>query len=57
MFFAGADGTMTAPGHVGIIISNGYMIDSPTTGMNIQVQPYTGQPDLVGFTNPAARTS
>jgi cell wall-associated NlpC family hydrolase len=54
VFFAGADGTMTAPGHVGIVISNGYMIDSPTTGMNIQVQPYTGQPDLVGFTDPAA---
>jgi len=24
--------------------------------MNIQIQPYTGQPDLVGFTDPAART-
>jgi cell wall-associated NlpC family hydrolase len=57
VFFAGADGTMTSPGHVGIVISNGYMIDSPTTGMYIQVQPYTDQPDLVGFTDPAARRS
>jgi cell wall-associated NlpC family hydrolase len=57
VFFAGADGTMTAPGHVGIVIGNGYMIDAPTTGMNIQIQPYTGQPDLVGFTDPAARTA
>jgi len=57
VFFAGADGTMTAPGHVGIVISNGYMIDSPATGMNIQIQHYTGQPDLVGFTDPAARRS
>jgi len=55
VFFAGADGTMTSPGHVGIVIGNGYMIDAPTTGMNIQIQPYTGQPDLVGFTDPTAR--
>jgi len=53
VFFAGADGTLTAPGHVGIIIGNGYMIDAPTTGMTIQIQPYTGQPDLAGFTEPA----
>ncbi len=52
VFFAGADGTMTAPGHVGIVIGNGYMIDAPTTGMTIQIQPYTGQQGLVGFTNP-----
>jgi peptidoglycan DL-endopeptidase CwlO len=57
VFFAGADGTMTAPGHVGIVIGNGYMIDAPATGMNIQIQPYAGQPDLVGFTDPAGRTS
>jgi cell wall-associated NlpC family hydrolase len=56
VFFAGADGTPFSPGHVGIVIGNGYMIDAPTTGLNIQVQPYTGQPDLVGFTDPAART-
>lgn len=48
---------MTAPGHVGIVVGNGYMIDSPASGMNIQIQPYTGQPDLVGFTDPAARTA
>jgi peptidoglycan DL-endopeptidase CwlO len=57
VFFAGADGTMTSPGHVGVVISNGYMIDSPASGMDIQIQPYTGQPDLVGFTDPAARRS
>jgi len=56
VFFAGADGTLTAPGHVGIVIRLGLMIDSPTTGMDIQIQPYTGQPDLVGFTDPAAKT-
>jgi cell wall-associated NlpC family hydrolase len=48
---------MTSPGHVGIVVGNGYMIDSPTTGMNVQIQPYTGQPHLVGFTDPAARRS
>jgi len=57
VFFAGADGTMTSPGHVGIVIGNGNMIDAPASGMNIQIQPYTGQPDLTGFTDPTARTS
>jgi cell wall-associated NlpC family hydrolase len=56
VFFAGADGTMTAPGHVGIVIGNGFMIDAPATGMNIQIQTYTGQQDLVGFTDPGAWT-
>jgi cell wall-associated NlpC family hydrolase len=54
VFFAGADGTMTSPGHAGIVVGNGYMVDAPASGMNIQVQPYAGQPDLVGFTDPLA---
>ena len=32
VFFAGSDGTMTAPGHVGIYIGDGQMIDAPYTG-------------------------
>lgn len=54
VFFAGSDGTMTAPGHVGIIIGNGLMIDAPQTGTNVQIQRYTSQPDLAGYTDPAA---
>ena len=38
VFFAGTDGTASAPGHVGIYIGNGQMIDAPQTGENVQVQ-------------------
>jgi cell wall-associated NlpC family hydrolase len=38
LFFAGSDGTATAPGHVGIYIGNGEMIDAPHTGTAVQVQ-------------------
>ena len=39
VFFAGSDGTPSHPGHVGIYIGNGEMIDAPYTGANVQVQP------------------
>jgi cell wall-associated NlpC family hydrolase len=54
VFFAGSDGTMTSPGHVGVVAGHGMMIDAPHTGEDVQVQPYTGFPGLVGFTDPAA---
>ena len=38
VFFAGSDGTASAPGHVGIYIGNGQMIDAPHTGTVVQVQ-------------------
>jgi peptidoglycan DL-endopeptidase CwlO len=38
LFFPGSDGTATAPGHVGIYIGNGQMIDAPETGENVQIQ-------------------
>jgi cell wall-associated NlpC family hydrolase len=57
VFFAGADGTMTSPGHVGIVVGTGLMIDAPTAGMDVQVQRITGQPGLVGYTDPAAADS
>ena len=37
VFFAGADGTMTSPGHAGIVVGDGHMVDAPASGMNIQV--------------------
>jgi cell wall-associated NlpC family hydrolase len=52
VFFAGADGTVTAPGHVGIVLSPGIMIDAPTTGQDVQIQPY-GPDGLAGYTDPA----
>lgn len=39
VFFAGSDGTRTSPGHVGIYLGGGMMIDAPYTGTDVQVQP------------------
>jgi cell wall-associated NlpC family hydrolase len=50
-FFAGSDGTMTSPGHVGIVIGGGKMIEAYGTGYPIRVASYN-RPDLVGFTQP-----
>lgn len=52
-FFAGADGTMTSPGHVGIVIGGGEMIEAYAAGYPVRVASYA-RPDLVGFTDPAA---
>jgi hypothetical protein len=38
VFFPGSDGTASAPGHVGIYIGNGQMIDAPHTGTSVQIQ-------------------
>jgi peptidoglycan DL-endopeptidase CwlO len=38
LFFAGSDGTAASPGHVGIYVGNGQMIDAPHTGTAVQVQ-------------------
>ena len=46
VFYAGSDGTPTAPGHVGIYIGNGLMIDAPYTGTDVQVDP-VGDPVAV----------
>jgi cell wall-associated NlpC family hydrolase len=51
VFFAGSDGTMTSPGHVGIVIGRGDMIEAYATGYPIRVASYD-RSDLVGFTQP-----
>ena len=51
VFFAGADGTPTSPGHVGIVIGGGLMIEAYATGFPIRVAPYGGR-DPIGFTRP-----
>jgi peptidoglycan DL-endopeptidase CwlO len=38
LFFAGSDGTAASPGHVGIYVGNGQMIDAPHTGTAVQEQ-------------------
>src|ERR1700678_4221673 len=58
VFFAGSDGTPQAPGHVGIVIDNGEMIEAYAAGFPVRVSTY-GQPFspagdqvVVGFSRP-----
>lgn len=37
VFFTGSDGTWTAPGHVGIYVGDGYLIDAPHTGARVRI--------------------
>ena len=53
VFFAGADGTLTHPGHVGIVLRPGYMIAAPAPGQDVQIQAIW-QNGLAGFTDPTA---
>jgi cell wall-associated NlpC family hydrolase len=58
VFFAGGDGTPTAPGHVGLVIGRGKMIEAYATGYNIRISSYgtpaspPGDQVVVGFTRP-----
>jgi cell wall-associated NlpC family hydrolase len=62
VFFAGSDGTVTSPGHVGLVIGNGEMVEAYATGFPIRISTYgkptsaPGDQDPVGFTRPWART-
>jgi peptidoglycan DL-endopeptidase CwlO len=56
VFFAGADGTQTDPGHVGLVIGGGKMIEAYATGFPIRVATYTNR-DPVGFTRPWANVN
>ncbi len=51
VFFVGSDGTWAHPGHVGLVIGGGKMIEAYATGFPIRVAPYTGR-DPIGFTRP-----
>jgi len=55
VFFAGSDGTPTSPGHVGLVIGNGQMIEAYATGIPIRIASYTDR-DPVGFTRPWAQS-
>ena len=54
VFFAGSDGTPTSPGHVGLVIGNGKMIEAYATGFPIRVSSYAGR-GAIGFTSPWAQ--
>jgi peptidoglycan DL-endopeptidase CwlO len=56
VFFAGADGTPTSPGHVGLVIGGGKMIEAYATGFPVRVSSYTNR-DPIGFTRPWAGAS
>lgn len=52
VFFTGSDGTLTAPGHVGIYVGNDEIIDAPYTGANVRFDTLTGITGFVGATDP-----
>jgi len=62
VFFAGADGTPAAPGHVGIVLNPARhtMIDAYTTAFPVEEDTYGlpgskgGLSPVVGFTRPSA---
>jgi cell wall-associated NlpC family hydrolase len=55
VFFPGADGTVTSPGHVGLVIGRGLMIEAYATGFPIRIAPYRNRAP-VGFTRPWAHS-
>src|SRR5579859_11100 len=59
VLFAGSDGTLTSPGHVGLVIGQGEMIEAYATGFPIRISRYgpggaPGDTVVVGFTRPWA---
>jgi cell wall-associated NlpC family hydrolase len=53
VFYPGADGTWTSPGHVALAVSGGQMIEAYATGWPIREVPI--RPGMVGFTQPWGR--
>lgn len=54
VFYAGADGTPAAPGHVGIYVGNGEIIDAPHRGARVRFDRVSSISGYVGATNPFA---
>lgn len=60
VFFAGSDGTPSAPGHVGIVIGKNKMIEAYATGFPLRISTFGlpssagGEQTVVGFTRPWA---
>jgi cell wall-associated NlpC family hydrolase len=50
VFYPGADGTWTAPGHVALVVGGGQMIEAYGTGYPIREVPI--RPGMVGYTQP-----
>jgi peptidoglycan DL-endopeptidase CwlO len=62
VFFAGADGTPQAPGHVGLVIGHDKMVEAYAVGFPIRISVFgtsaapPGDEDPVGFTRPWAHS-
>lgn len=54
VFFAGSDGTRAAPGHVGIYVGDGEIIDAPYSGAKVRFDPVASVGGYTGATNPYA---
>ena len=60
VFFAGSDGTMRDPGHVGLVIGKNLMVEAYATGYPIRISQFgtngaaPGDQAVVGFTRPWA---
>ena len=50
VFYPGADGTWTAPGHVALVVGHGQMIEAYATGYPVRQVPI--RPGAVGYTQP-----
>jgi cell wall-associated NlpC family hydrolase len=51
VFFVGSDGSYAVPGHVGIYVGHGDMIDAPYTGTNVREES-ASRSDYVGAVRP-----
>ena len=57
VFFVGSDGSMTAPGHVGIYIGNGQYIDAPDAGGVVRIDTLGPGDGFVGASRPLSTVS
>ncbi|MFB4317628.1 NlpC/P60 family protein [Actinomadura sp. 21ATH] len=55
VFFTGSGGSRTAPGHVGLVVGRGRMIEAPRTGLRVRVATIGTRSDLVGYARPVQR--
>ena len=42
LFVPGLDGTVTAPGHVGMYLGQGMLVEAPQSGSRVQLSPLEG---------------
>lgn len=49
LFFAGSDGTVSAPGHVAIYVGGNQMLDAPYTGTTVRVEPIPNAGSIVAI--------